>query len=101
MGQQARRALAEKKYKENARHIKLGLGSGKREDKGDPKRGGRSDGGLGGGRRFSEGKGDRGRKVVERKKDTEGPLHPSWEAARKAKEAKAKAEFQGKKIKFD
>lgn len=29
------------------------------------------------------------------------PLHPSWEAARRAKEQKAQASFQGKKITFD
>ncbi|RPB24437.1 Bud-site selection protein [Terfezia boudieri ATCC MYA-4762] len=107
MGQQARRALAEKKYKENARHIKLGLGSGNKED---PKRGGRGVRGVRGGGGFGRGGGGRfggdgrdggSKQVVERKKNTEGPLHPSWEAARKAKEAKAKAEFQGKKIKFD
>lgn len=108
MGQQARRALAEKKFKENARHIKLGLGSGKKEDKGDHRRGASTRGGgfqKGGGRFGASGDGAGpgfGRKqVVERKKDVDGPLHPSWEAARKAKEAKAKAEFQGKKIKFD
>jgi len=100
MGQQARRALAEKKYKENARHVKLGLGSGKREDKVDLRRGRRGEGGYGRGEVkvvMDEGR----KRVVERKKDTEGPLHPSWEAARKAKELKARAEFQGKKIKFD
>ncbi|KAF8448563.1 BUD22-domain-containing protein [Terfezia claveryi] len=104
MGQQARRALAEKKYKENARHIKLGLGSGKKEDPKRGGRGGRCGGGFGregGGRFGGDGREWGSKKVVERKKDTEGPLHPSWEAARKAKEAKAKAEFQGKKIKFD
>ncbi|KAK6086710.1 NADH-ubiquinone oxidoreductase 30.4 kDa subunit [Seiridium cupressi] len=35
------------------------------------------------------------------KKDDEGPLHASWEAAKKAKEAAQKVSFQGKKITFD
>jgi hypothetical protein len=35
------------------------------------------------------------------KKDDEGPLHPSWEAAKKAKEQKVIPKFQGKKITFD
>lgn len=35
------------------------------------------------------------------KKDDEGPLHPSWEARKKAKEAQQTAAFQGKKITFD
>lgn len=34
-------------------------------------------------------------------KQADGPLHPSWEAAKKAKEAKKNAKFQGKKVKFD
>jgi len=35
------------------------------------------------------------------KKDDAGPLHPSWEAAKKAKEAKQMASFQGKKVVFE
>lgn len=35
------------------------------------------------------------------KKDNEGPLHPSWEARKKAKESQKGAEFAGKKITFD
>jgi hypothetical protein len=34
------------------------------------------------------------------KKD-EGPLHPSWEAKRKAKEQATTAAFAGKKVTFD
>lgn len=35
------------------------------------------------------------------KKDDEGPLHPSWEARKKAKEAQQTAAFQGKRVVFD
>ena len=35
------------------------------------------------------------------KKDDVGVLHPSWQAAKKAKEAKKTATFQGKKVTFD
>lgn len=34
------------------------------------------------------------------KKDNDGPLHPSWEARKKAKEAQTTAAFQGTKITF-
>ncbi|KAI9864181.1 MAG: hypothetical protein M1824_005576 [Vezdaea acicularis] len=33
--------------------------------------------------------------------NTDAPLHPSWLAAKKAKEQKTQAHFQGKKITFD
>ena len=36
------------------------------------------------------------------RKDDSGPLHPSWEAAKRAKEKRdAPVPFQGKKISFD
>ncbi|KAI9800934.1 MAG: hypothetical protein M1833_003071 [Piccolia ochrophora] len=34
-------------------------------------------------------------------KESEGPLHPSWEAAKKAKEQEKGTNFQGKKVVFD
>lgn len=34
-------------------------------------------------------------------KQADAPLHPSWEAAKKAKEAKKNVKFQGKKVTFD
>ncbi|KAI0441427.1 Bud-site selection protein [Xylaria telfairii] len=34
-------------------------------------------------------------------RDDTGPLHPSWAAAKKAKEGVQKVEFQGKKVTFD
>ena len=121
MGQQARRALAEKKFGDKAKHVQKGLGRAG-ERRGDGKGGHGRDGaregsgagrdesggfggpgtGRGGTGRGGGGGGGGGAKVAsDRKKDTEGPLHPSWEAARKLKEQKAKAEFQGKKIKFE
>ncbi|KAI1124578.1 Bud-site selection protein [Nemania abortiva] len=36
-----------------------------------------------------------------RARDDAGPLHPSWAAAKKAKEGGQKIEFQGKKVTFD
>jgi hypothetical protein len=38
---------------------------------------------------------------TQRSKDNEGKVHPSWEAAKKAKEAKQTAQFTGNKITFD
>lgn len=37
----------------------------------------------------------------QRARDDTGPLHPSWAAAKKAKEGGQKVEFQGKKVTFD
>lgn len=42
----------------------------------------------------------RAMKGERKEKQAEGPLHPSWEAAKKAKEATKKAVFQGKKLVF-
>jgi len=80
MGQQARRALWEKKYGQNAAHLKQ---EAQRKE----------------------------RKVGKEKKkegQTEGKLHPSWEAARKAREGKMvvvqevlKSGSVGKKIVFN
>ncbi|KAI5922470.1 Bud-site selection protein [Camillea tinctor] len=38
---------------------------------------------------------------VELKRDDTGPLHPSWAAAKKAKEEGQKVAFQGRKVTFD
>lgn len=40
-------------------------------------------------------------KVQGKAKQADGPLHPSWEAAKKAKEAKKNVKFEGKKVTFD
>lgn len=122
-GQMARRAIWEKKYGEKANHIKSGKGPvGKGKDDGwDAKRGAKESSSGRGGFRGRDGRGARenGRArnfekatgenaiAVEPKKrgmgkkDDVGVLHPSWQAAKKAKEAKKTATFQGKKVTFD
>jgi hypothetical protein len=126
-GQMARRAIWEKKYGSNAKHIKSGAGSvaekrGK-DDGWDAKRGAKDSNGRGGfgargrgasdsragdrQRDFSKVTGENGMPVGERKgrvlgkKDDAGVLHPSWQAAKKAKEMKKTAKFEGKKVTFD
>lgn len=135
MGQQARRALWEKKFGQNANHVKKQGHVHDRNQGWDPRKGaqgvddekgkrgrGRSrgrgsgrgvvDARRGGGRgsrvdggRFAESTGANSDPVVPRKTKgnpaTEGPLHPSWEAARKAKEQKKVMPFQGKKVVFE
>ncbi|KAL4864614.1 BUD22-domain-containing protein [Aspergillus spectabilis] len=120
MGQQARRALWEKKYGTSANHVK--------EGKNKPQKSGRDSGWDA--RKGATGEGDRDRKKWgtgsnsvamsgngkmrdvgqggggggggnKKKVQDDKPLHPSWEAARKAKEAKSMAAFQGKKVVFD
>ena len=123
LGQQARRALWEKKFGKNANHLKRQ--SQNRDEGWDPRRGargeddrgkrgrGRGRGGMGG----SKGEVVRGRgrgrgpmssgansdPVAARKPKpaADAPLHPSWEAAKKAKEQKKAVAFQGKKVVFD
>jgi hypothetical protein len=122
-GQMARRAIWEKKYGEKANHIKSGKGPvGKGKDDGwDAKRGAKETSSGRGGFRGRDGRGGREngrarnfekatgenaiavepRKRGMGKKDDVGVLHPSWQAAKKAKEAKKTATFQGKKVTFD
>ncbi|RDW81409.1 BUD22 family protein [Aspergillus mulundensis] len=119
MGQQARRALWEKKYGAGANHVKQetqkGKGkNGKGRDSGwDLRKGatgdrdsGRRKWGTGSNAMAMSGK-DRfgtagGKESAKPKKPQDDkPLHPSWEAARKAKEQKATAAFSGKKVVFD
>jgi hypothetical protein len=128
-GQMARQAIWEKKFGQRANHIKMGLGpvaERRAKDAGwDPKKGatdgtervgfghrGRSRG-FGkdvpyraNGRIESRGTGENATAVGPRKrgmgkKDDVGVLHPSWLAAKKAKEAKKAATFQGKKVVFE
>ncbi|KAM0805430.1 Bud-site selection protein [Usnea florida] len=133
MGQQARRALWEKKFGTNANHVRKQQArdrdqgwDARRGAKGVDERGkrgrGRGRGGgargmvaagrggsRGGGVRFAKSTGANSDPVVARKAKTSaaatpaaaGPLHPSWEAARKAKEQKKAVPFQGKKVVFD
>lgn len=119
MGQQARRALWEKKYGASANHVKEQQKGGKKgRDSGwDPRKGATGDG-DGGRRKFGTGSNATavvGEKRVgqsgtaketrggpsKKKPDDNKPLHPSWEAARKAKEQKSTASFSGKKVVFD
>ncbi|QYS95959.1 BUD22 domain-containing protein [Trichoderma simmonsii] len=117
-GQRARQAIWEKKYGANAKHLQKAATKGGRdagwdmkrgavgpEDRGKPwKRGGRPAGGDS--RGYSQG---RGGNIQEQnkpppkptKKDNEGPLHPSWEARKKAKEAQKSVAFTGQKVVFD
>ncbi|KAK3945675.1 Bud-site selection protein [Diplogelasinospora grovesii] len=117
-GQRARRAIWEAKYKDDANHIKNApagqqpSGKGGRDAGWDARKGavGPDD------RRQPWKRGVRDplqsgantmplpgeRKKAPPKKDDSGPLHPSWEAKKKAKAAQsASAPFQGKKITFD
>jgi BUD22 len=145
-GQQARRAIWEKKFGAKANHLKAN-GPAKVSDRDwDPRRGARTSAemaalkegkgrghGIGGrkggvrgrGRggtkaghvrgtgenaiavkpRAGRGQGERGgegkKKDADNARRAAQPLHPSWEAARKAKEAKVTAPFQGKKVVFE
>ncbi|KAK4692602.1 hypothetical protein P7C71_g4637, partial [Lecanoromycetidae sp. Uapishka_2] len=122
MGQQARRALWEKKFGKNAKHVKRQPQS--RNEGWDPRRGattGDDRGKRGRGRGRPRGEGENARvkgggrgpmssgansdSIAMRKtKSTpaaDASLHPSWEAAKKAKEQKKAVAFQGKKVVFD
>lgn len=124
-GQRERRLIAEKKYGQNAKHLKnqprgndrdQGWDARKGAQEGD-KRGKRGRGrGMGGkptglqAPRFTKGAASSSgansdpvgpQRSVGKGKPTEGPLHPSWQAAKAAKEQKKAATFQGKKVVFD
>ena len=118
----ARRAIWEKKYGEKANHIKsckapVGKGKddgkrGTKDSSGRQGRGGLSGRGGRGGmetgrtRNYDRATGENAIAIEPKKrgmgkKDDVGVLHPSWQAAKKAKEAKKMATFQGKKVTFD
>lgn len=112
-GQRARQAIAEKKFGTKAKHLQneQAQGGKDRNSGWDAKRGA-TDGHRArgpGSRAFSSGGGFKKSGRVDgvdappkkKHRDDDGPIHPSWEAAKKAKEAKATAPFQGKKITFD
>lgn len=123
-GQQARRALWEKKFGKNANHIKkqeqsrdhgwdARRGASGNDDRGQRGRGrgGKTrgkvsgllprQGGESGRPKHSSGANSDPVGLRKAKPSAEGPLHPSWEAAKKAKELKKAAAFQGKKVVFD
>ncbi|PNP37394.1 hypothetical protein TGAMA5MH_10693 [Trichoderma gamsii] len=124
-GQRARQAIWEKKYGAKAKHLQKQAASGGRDSGWDMKRGavgpedqgrkpwkkgGRALAGAGDRGGYSQGR-ERGANAHQEsrpapppkpvKKDNEGPLHPSWEARKKAKEQQKGAAFAGSKIVFD
>lgn len=120
MGQQARRALWEKKFGARAKHIQEAQQHQQKKNKNsgwDARRGATDDhdkpkwAGGGGKRQYTAdssrdnvaGEKDvrKENAIAANKKSASVGLHPSWEAARKAKQEKAQASFQGKKITFD
>ncbi|KFY43177.1 hypothetical protein V494_02069 [Pseudogymnoascus sp. VKM F-4513 (FW-928)] len=112
-GQQARRAIWEKKYGKGANHVKNAPPPKEKDVVWDAKLGAVSSEGSGRGRGrggFTRNKaqvtgenaselGPRNARGVGRKDDV-GVLHPSWQAAKKAKEEKKAAKFEGKKVVF-
>ncbi|KAL8925279.1 MAG: hypothetical protein Q9208_003569 [Pyrenodesmia sp. 3 TL-2023] len=123
-GQRERRLIAEKKHGQNAKHLK-NQPRGHNRDRGwDARKGAQPEDGRGkrgrgrGGKTvalhtprstnrgpaFSSGANSDpigpGRSAV-KAKPAEEPLHPSWQAAKAAKQQKKAATFQGKKMVFD
>lgn len=112
-GQRARQAIWEQKYGASAKHLQQSHQKGKsgRDDGWDMRRGAVD--GEDQGRRTPWKKGvsnpftakgrDTQRAEAARpvKKDDEGPLHPSWQAAKKAKDSQKGLAFSGSKIVFD
>ena len=113
-GQKARRAIWEKKYRENANHIKKQRQS--RDYGWDARRGALPNDGsesFRGKRRKEYGDGHRDRPRASganigpvkprdtSQKSENAKLHPSWEAARRMKEQRKTPAFEGKKIVFD
>ncbi|KAL8654258.1 MAG: hypothetical protein Q9226_003508 [Calogaya cf. arnoldii] len=128
-GQRERRMIAEKKFGQNAKHVKQ-QGRLQERDRGwDPREGAqpeetgksaetrhgrgrdgstqlRQTGPRSGKRAPMTSSGANSDPVIPRNHTTktkaaEGPLHPSWQAAKKAKEQKQTAKFQGKRMTFD
>lgn len=104
-GQRARQAIWEKKFKEEAKH----LSKPQRDQGWDPKRGAvdgsaRTPWKRGIANPFSRSEGNGQEPVFPKKPrttDNAGPLHPSWEAKKKAEEKQKNVKFEGTKIKFD
>ncbi|KAL9033897.1 MAG: hypothetical protein Q9214_007294 [Letrouitia sp. 1 TL-2023] len=115
-GQRARRWIAEQKFGHNANHVKKKqLQNTTRDDGWDLKRGAQlemrnrdrkanrfkrknASGGVSSGANSYP---VQSRQINRKSQQTETALHPSWEAARKAKEQKMAVAFQGKKVVFD
>ena len=108
-GQRARRAIWEKKYGSGARHVKKDVESrdagwdarkGATEAKAPRERKKAKTAGEGV-HPSANGMQDTRRGPKKGNRDDEGKLHPSWEAAKQAKEAKRKITFSGTKVTFD
>lgn len=119
-GQQARRQIWEKKFGQNAKHLQRQARSQDRDRGWDPRAGARpADDRSRGKRERGQGPIRKGRagplssganadpikarptKGESKEQQAERPLHPSWEAAKRAKEATKGVAFQGKKLVFD
>lgn len=119
-GQQERRQIWEKKFGQNANHVKNQLHRRSRDEGWDPRSGARENnkgvrkkgrnsnfkkisGNQRGGPMGSGANSDpvRAKPKSKDKEKVTKPLHPSWEAARKVKEAKKNVTFVGKKVVFD
>ncbi|KAH8176911.1 BUD22 domain-containing protein [Sarocladium implicatum] len=116
LGQRQRQAIAEKKYGDKARHVVNGTSRIQGRDGGwDAKRGAVDGTDKKGGKPWKKGReprdaqmGGQGAPVQQpqqppkpTKRDDTGPLHPSWEARKKAKDAQKTVEFTGSKVTFD
>ncbi|KAK0382839.1 hypothetical protein NLU13_9934 [Sarocladium strictum] len=119
LGQRQRQAIAEKKYGDKARHVVNGTSriQGGRDGGWDAKRGAVDSTDRRGGKPWKKGREPFGKQEDKgaqqeasaappkppkpAKRDDTGPLHPSWEARKKAKEAQKAVEFKGSKVTFD
>ncbi|OJD19280.1 hypothetical protein AJ78_00729 [Emergomyces pasteurianus Ep9510] len=120
MGQQARRKLWEKKFGSGANHLKnqppekeksrdsgwdMRKGATSRDETGGKRGKGRFPGAMSPRKPKDERVARAPNPIFEQRgaalASEQKPLHPSWEAAKKAKEQKSKIAFQGKKIVFD
>jgi len=110
-GQRARQQIWEQKFGMKAKHLQKGdRNSGWDAKRGAVERGGarRSDGDAGGRAALPQGhaerwagKGDEKKRKESSKATDDGPIHPSWEAAKRAKaKGDAPVAFQGKKVTF-
>jgi hypothetical protein len=103
-GQRARQAIWEKKYKAEAKHL-----AKPQKATWDPKRGAvegkRTPWKAGVKNPFAAASAAEEQRPPPKKRETmedkPGPLHPSWEAKKKAQEKQQTAAFAGTKIKFD
>ncbi|KIW99149.1 uncharacterized protein Z519_00812 [Cladophialophora bantiana CBS 173.52] len=113
-GQRARQQIAELKFGKNAKHLEKQKGQDERNTGWDPKRGavGQSDNPRDRSRKGKLNQKPTGGHVVARSdqapkpkpklRDDHGPLHPSWEAAKRRKlQDQSQATFQGKRMIFD